>query len=593
MDKNIFTVEIGGAAGQGVKSSGLMLAKVATRSGLHIYTYTEYPSLVRGGHNVMQISISREAVTAPSRTTNLLVALNQETIDLHLGELIEDTALIFDEAAILQTEQVPKEVNSYPIPLSKLAQEAGGKELLGNMVALGGLLGLLGGELSLLQTLISEEFAGKGEEMVKINSQAAASGFNFMKKHFANKLQSVLAPVSSKEPRMVINGNEAVSLGAIAGGMQFASIYPMTPITNILHSLASHQEEFGYIYKQPEDEIAAVNMAIGASFAGVRAMTATSGGGFCLMTEGLGLAGITETPLVVILGMRPGPSTGMPTWSDQGDLEFALHASHGDFPRIVLAAGDAAEAFALTRQAFNLADKYQTPVTLIVDKNICEGDQSLPLLDNTDYEFYRGKYTAAPVPNYQRYEVNELGISTRTIPGVGNYFMANSYEHDELGLNTEKSEVRQVQMQKRMSKLEVVAKMDMPQPELVGPKGAQITIVSWGSNKGAILQAMQEFENVNFLHLTWMNPFPAEAVKEILSHAKHIIGVEANFTGQLMELIRAKTGIEITNRLLKYDGRPIYPEEISEKIKSVLQSDDPVGPAVVTQNPVEQYAEQI
>jgi 2-oxoglutarate ferredoxin oxidoreductase subunit alpha len=343
----------------------------------------------------------------------------------------------------------------------------------------------------------------------------------------------------------------------------------MSPISNILTVLAANQEKYGYIYKQPEDEISAINMSIGASFAGARSMTATSGGGFSLMTEGYGLAGMTETPLVIIEGMRPGPATGLPTWSGQGDLRFVLHASQGDFPRIVLAAGDAEEAFYLTMQAFNLADKYQTPVVLLIDKNICEDDQSMPVLDISDYVLDRGKFTKEKQEGYERYHLEEDGISQRSVPGVGNFFISNSYEHTVIGHDTEEINDIISQMNKRMKKLETCKTQDMSSPKLYGPEDAPITIVSWGSNKGSVLQAIAKFPNVNYLHITWLSPFPVDAIRQVLEKAKHVINIECNYSGLLGNLIKEKVGIEIKDNFLKIDGRPIFPEEIMERIGQV------------------------
>ena len=455
--------------------------------------------------------------------------------------------------------------------MSKFANSAGGGELLSNTVALGAATAILDGNLSMLKNLINEEFANKDPKVATMNQQAAEAGFNFAQENFAENFKKTLTPIENNIPKMVVNGNDAVALGAIAAGLQFAAIYPMSPISNILHVLASYQEKYGYVYKQPEDEISAINMAIGASFAGVRSMTATSGGGFCLMTEAYGLSGMTETPIVIVLGMRPGPATGFPTWSEQGDLRFVLHAHQGDFPRIVLAPGDAKEAFDLTMQAFNLADKYQTPVVLLIDKNICEDDQSFPVFNISSYETSRGKFSSQNLPDYKRFSLEDSGISMRTIPGTGNFFVANSDEHDEQGLSNEEAANRNSQMKKRMNKLTTCTKEDMKSPQLFGPPDADITIVSWGNNKGSILQAMKQYNNVNFLHITWLNPFPAEAIKNILTKAKHIIDVECNFSGQMAGLIREKTGIEITDKLLKYDGRPIFPEEIAEKINSTIK----------------------
>lgn len=567
---NIFTVKIGGQAGQGIKAAGLMLAKVATRAGFYIYNHIEYPSLIRGGHNVIQVNISQEPIGAPRQTSNFLIALNQESINLHFDKLAPGSGILYDSDDKLDLSKVSRKINLFPTPLSKLAQESGGGELCINTVALGALIGHLDGRLSTLKDLVSEEFADKDLQVIKTNQQAAEAGFNYALKNFADKIKKILTPHEPISPKMIVTGNEAAALGAIAAGLQFAAIYPMSPISNILHVLAANQEKFGFIYKQPEDEIAAINMAIGASFAGVRSMVATSGGGFCLMTEGLGLSGMTETPLVIIEGMRASPATGLATWSEQGDLRFVLHAHQGEFPRIVLAPGDAQEAFYLTMQAFNLADKYQTPVIVLLDKNLCENDQSFEMFDIVNYQIDRGRLVTDRQNNYQRYQLSPAGVSDRATPGSGNFLIANSDEHDEAGYSNEEIKNRNSQMQKRMKKLETCAKLDMPAPQLYGPENAAVTIVSWGSNKGSILAALKHFENVNFLHLTWLSPFPSEAVKKILSKSHSIIDVECNYSGQLTGLVREKTGIEVSDKLLKYDGRPIYPEEIVEKIKSAL-----------------------
>lgn len=570
-EEKAYTVSIGGAAGQGIKFAGQMLAKVATRSGYNIYTYAEYPSLIRGGHNIVQVRISPEEVSAPTQNIDLLIALNQETIDLHLPDLTPGSGIIFDSESSEDLSKVRSDIGLFGLPLAKMATDSGSSELLTNTVALGAIVALLGGSLETLKALIAEVFTGKGEELVKINHQAAEVGYSFIKQNFASKIKPVLTPKEGVSVTMVVNGNQAASLGAIAAGLQYVSIYPMSPISEILHILAANQEEYGYIYRQPEDEIAAINMAIGASFAGARALTATSGGGFCLMSEGYGLAGMTETPLVIIEGMRGGPATGLPTWSGQGDLKFILHAHQGDFPRIVLAPGDGQEVYDLTRQAFNLADKYQTPVVILIDKNICENDQNFKPFENGSFQIDRGKFTKDFIPNYQRYALQPDGISERSVPGTGNYFIANSDEHDETGFSNEDPENRNSQVKKRMTKLATCAKEDMPKPQLFGPRNADLTLISWGSNKGAILSTLKSFDKVNFLHLNWLNPFPVEIVRNVLAEAKYIVDIECNYTGQLAELIREKTGIEITDKMLKSDGRPFFVEEIEKKIKSILK----------------------
>jgi 2-oxoglutarate/2-oxoacid ferredoxin oxidoreductase subunit alpha len=570
----VLSVKIGGEAGQGVKSSGLLLAKFATRSGFSIYNYIEYPSLIRGGRNVMQINISKEVVTGPYKKCDFLIALNQEIIDHHVKEIPSGGGVLFDADRKYNLEEVGEDIKMFPVPLSKLAKENGGSELLSNTVALGATVGIMGGDIQGLLTLINQEFEDKGEEISQTNQNAAQSGYNFALDNFKEKIDPLLVDSGSAFsviPQMVVNGNEACALGAICGKLDFAAIYPMSPISGILAVLAQNQEGYGYVYKQPEDEIAAINMTIGAAFGGARALTATSGGGFCLMTEGYGLAGITETPLVIVEGMRGGPATGIPTWSEQGDLRMILHAHQGDFPRILLTPGDAKEAFELTTKALNLAEIYQTPVVVLIDKNICDNDQNFDLFNTSDYQTDHGKVTNDVSSDYRRYKLENDGISQRAFAGSGNFFIANSDEHEEIGYSTEEIEMRNIQMQKRMKKLETCQENHMEKPQLFGPEQADLTIVSWGSNKGPILETLKNFPNVNFLHLTWVNPFPVEETSLILKKSKKVLNMECNFTAQMGGIIKEKTGIEIKNNFLKYNGRPFFVEEITEKIKAILE----------------------
>lgn len=549
--------------------SGLTFSKLVVRSGYYIFNYAEYPSIIRGGHNMVQLTISDQPVDASYTHTDFLVAFNKETIDLHAHELVSGSLVIYDE----EHPKLPvmaKGVRLLQVPFKKISKEVANSFFLRNTAALGAMAAFWGIDIKMLEKLIGEEFAAKPPEVAKSNQAVARAGYKFVKEHYAEYIKDTLRPLRIRSARTVINGNEAIALGAVAAGVQFASIYPMTPISNILHVLAPLQEKYNFIYKQPEDEIAAVNMAIGASFAGARAMTATAGGGFCLMSEGYGLAAMTETPLVIIEGMRGGPATGLPTWTEQGDLRFVLHAHQGEFPRIVLAAGDAEEAFHLTMQAFNLADAYQTPVVVMVDKQVCESGFTTPEFDIRKYQIKRGKLLLKKQAGYKRYALVKDGISVRSVPGVGNHVVANSDEHNEHGYSNESAENRIAQMDKRMKKLEMCAQTDMPQPVLYGPRNADLTIVSWGSNKGVILEAMKYFDRVNFLHLTWVSPFPARAVKNVLENARQILNVECNANGQMAGLIKEQTGIGIKHNLLKYDGRPFFPEEIIAKIKKMI-----------------------
>ncbi len=565
-----FTFKVGGPAGFGIKSVGLSFSKIAVRSGYYAYDYSEYPSLIRGGHNTVQTTVACEPVAFTSQHVNFLIALDQSTIELHKDELTSDAGVLFDEALNFDTSFLPSGVTVFKVPLLKLVRDAGGSEVMRNMASLAASLALLDGNIEHLNDLISEEFAHKPEEIIALNHKVAKVSYDFVKEKFTDKIKKVLTQKDKVVDQIVLTGNEACALGAVAAGLQFAAIYPMTPTTNILQVLAPLQEEYGFIYKQPEDEISALTMALGASHAGARSMVATSGGGFALMGEAYGLAGITETPVVIIEGMRGAPATGIPTWTEQGDLKMILGMHHGDFPRIVLAAGDPKETFDLTMTAFNLADKYQGPVVLIIDKIICEDNQSFQPFDYSGYKLDRGKYTREKKEDFKRYEDSKDGISTRSIVGSGNYFNANADEHDEYGYSSEDFDNRNMQMEKRNQKLITCANNDMPEPLLFGPDDADVTLVSWGSNKGAILEALKVLPNVNYLHLTWINPFPAEAVKKRLDKSKYVIDIECNFSAQMRDWIRQQTGVRIEDTLLRYDGRPIFAEQIIDKVKKVL-----------------------
>ncbi len=563
----VFTFKIGGEAGNGIMSAGLTFSRLVTRSGYYIFNYTEYPSLIRGGHNVMQTSISTTPVTSQYFTTDFLVALNQETIDLHLAELTPSSYVLYDSNLNIKVDNLP--CKCFAIPLTDLVKKANGSMVMRNAAALSASIVLLGGSLDIFSQILDEELDGKKELVREMNHRIIDTAKSFVLENYAHDIKDVLKVLPNVTPKIVATGNEAAALGALAGGMNFFSVYPMTPTSNIMHYLSPLQNDYGFIYKQPEDEISAINMAIGASHAGSRAMVATSGGGFCLMSEGYGLSGITETPLVIIEGMRGSPATGLPTWTEQGDLRFVLHAHQGDFPKIVLAPGDHQEVFSAVADAFNLADIYQCPVVVLLDKYLCESHLSTDPYSYPDYKINRGKYTKDKQDNFSRYELSPDGISLRSVPGTGNFILANSDEHDTFGYSIEDSKNRISQMKKRMQKIETCKQNHMQPPVLYGPKDAPITIVSWGSNKLPIFEALKQVEHANFLQVTWLNPFPSDSVSKHLKNAKHIVNLECNYSGQLAGLIREKTGINITDNFLKYDGRPFYPEEIVKKLNSL------------------------
>ena len=565
-------VTIGGEAGFGIMSAGLTIAKLAARSGYTTFNYPEYPSIIRGGYNVVQVAISAEPIRAPRQAIDYLVALNLEAIKQHKTSLKPGSAVIYDADQKVAGSLLPPHVGKIAVPLNKFAKDIGGNIIMRNSVALGALTALTGGNLSALMALIDEEFSAKKKDVAALNKKCAEAGYGYILNEYEGSVSTALKPLSRRPERLIVSGNDAVALGSIAAGMQFAAVYPMTPTSNILHVLAPHQEEFGFIYKQPEDEISAITMAIGASFAGARAMVATAGGGFCLMTEGYGLAAMTETPVVIVVGMRGGPSTGLPTWTEQGDLQFVLHASQGTFPRLVLAPGDVEEAFHLTMQAYNLAEKYQGPVIILMDKHLCESPAVAAPFSYSDYRIERGKIFDKYDEKYSRYAWSADGISPRAFPGDGNHIMANSDEHNEHGYSAEGAENRVRMMKKRLQKMATCEQKDLPTPTVYGPAEADLTIVSWGSNKGVILDALEKYTNVNFLHLTWLNPFPTEFVRKFLAEAKRVAIFECNYGGQLDQLIREKTGHDIKEKWFKYDGRPFFYEEVSAKIENLLRS---------------------
>lgn len=549
---NSVTWKIGGEAGFGIMSSGIMLSRAFARMGYHTFTTNEYPSLIRGGHNAVTVRIATEPFASLNRDLHILVALNKETIDIHRKELRDDTLIVCDA----------KDAEGLTgLKIITLPSEAG----MRNTLALGATVALLGASFDALASIITDQFKKKGEEVVKHNIDIARAGYDAA----GQEKSMFLAKAEKKEDQLVINASEAVGVGAARAGLKFAAIYPMTPINSLITFLADHAKSLNLVYQQPEDEIAGINMAIGASLGGVRSMVATSGGGFALMVEGLSWAGMIEAPLVVDLGMRVGPSTGMPTYTEQGELQFVIHAGHGEFPRIVLAPATAAEAYQLTVDAFNLADRYQVPVFILTDKYLNESTWCVPKSVFTkEVVIDRGKLLKEAPGGFKRYDLSVPdGVSPRSVPGQkGGFYYANSYEHDEVGHMTDKAENRIAMANKRFRKAEAMKK-DIAPPQVYGDPEAEITFVTWGSTRGPVLDAMKLLNKKSrLIHFSWLFPFPEGETMKLLAPSTRIIDVEQNATGQLAALIREHTGILIKEKLLKYDGRPFYPEEIVEYV---------------------------
>jgi len=585
MKVNDFSFLIGGEAGAGISRSGFLLAKACMRGGLSVFGVNDYQSLIRGGHNFYIVRISDGEIYSQPDHVDLLIALNAQTVLRHKDELASGGGIIYDENDIdLKAETLDrKDLKLCPIPLKKIVVDELKEPhnlIMRNTVALGATIALTDYDFALLEEILRDTFK---PEVAESNIKAARKGYDYIKQNFKSEFEYRLKKTETAGKRRVfLTGNEAVGLGALKAGCKFYVSYPMTPTTGLLHFMTSNERSYGMITMQPEGEVAAINMITGAAFAGTRVMTATSGGGFCLMSEGLGMIGMTETPVVVMVGQRPGPSTGLPTYSAQGDLRFVIHASQGEFPRVVIAPGDIEECFYETLRAFNWADKYQLPVILLTDKYLVESEVSVEPFDVNRVAIERGSLIADNYEGkeeYGRYEITETGVSPRAVPSAkGAIVHANSDEHDEYGLTTEDPVITKPMMDKRMRKLSAIAKeieeRNIETVKFYGPEEARATIISWGSTKGPIREAMKLLKSediaVNYLQILYLHPFPNGEVEKVLHRAKKTIVVEQNKTSQLSSLIRDHNLRRVDHKILKYDGRPFNPGDLSDRIKEVL-----------------------
>ncbi|MGA2159055.1 MAG: 2-oxoacid:acceptor oxidoreductase subunit alpha [Dehalococcoidia bacterium] len=560
---------VGGEAGQGVQSVGLILSKTFTRGGYHIFTDQDFESRIRGGHSFCRVRVKETDVQALSEQVHLVVALNKETIDLHRAELVEDGLMLLDREGPGGTDK-----NLFEVPMSRLAKEKAGDPGMANSVGLGSIMALTGYDMEILSAVFKDHF--KKADIVERNIKAASAGYQYIKDNFKGQYTYKIAPQAGPG-RMVLDGNEAVALGAIAAGCKFVAGYPMTPTTPILEYLAFNAAKMNMVVVEAEDEISAINMIIGAGYAGARAMTATSGGGFCLMVEGFGLAGMTETPIVVIYGQRAGPAIGLPTRTEQGDLQFVLHASHGEFPRVVFAPATVEEAFWLTARAFNMAEKYQGPAVVMIDHYLADAYSSVNRFDLSKISIDRGLLLSTAEMKkahpYQRHKYTKTGISPRGLPMYSEELVVtDSDEHDEDGHMIEDAETRKLMVEKRMRKLFSI-RQDIAQPHLYGPKKASTTLVGWGSTYGPLKEAVDmlhsEKVDVNLLHYSEVWPLDKQPLIDAASTAKQIYTVENNFTGQFADLIAQETGKMVNGRILKWDGRPFSPAYIVREFKKM------------------------
>jgi 2-oxoglutarate ferredoxin oxidoreductase subunit alpha len=572
-----YTIKIGGEAGQGIQTIGEALARVFARAGYHVFSHQDYQSRIRGGHNFYQIRVSDLPVSSSREKIDILIALDVASFSEHERELAENGRIVYDSASLKVKHEG---LAFFDVPYADLAVKSGGERIMENTVATGAILGMLGLDLTHLLVNITETFQRKGDAIVTANKNAAVAGYDYAVKHCTRCSFSMTLGASTK-PRMLIAGVESLGLGALASGCKFYSAYPMTPSTGIMNYLATKEQEYGVVVEQAEDEISAINMALGASFAGARAMTGTSGGGFALMVEGLSLAGMTETPVVIALGQRPGPATGFPTRTEQGELQFLLSAGHGEFPRVIFAPGTPGQAFYLTNKAFDLAEKYQIPVIILFDTYLADSQWTIDGIDTGKimYADYRLRGEAfGKITDYKRHAFTETGVSPLGVPGDSrSVVVTDSDEHDEDGHIVEDADTRVKMVQKRLLKKMPLIAQEIAPPYLYGEHDPDVVIVGWGSLYGIMKEAVDELSKrmpIAMLHFSELFPFPLRKrfdYVQVLSGAKKTICIEQNATGQFARLMKAETGYEFGDHIRKFDGRPFLREELIREIKARIK----------------------
>ncbi len=574
----------GGEAGYGVMSAGAMVAKAAGRNGLWSFVVNEYPSLIKGGLNTCLVRMAEKPLGAYEEAVDFLGAISQEALNQNYSRLADNATVLYDADSVKPNpDNLPREVRLVAV---RLIQSGTGDtaKIMSNSAMLGAFCALTGFPLALIAEVMQTEFSKP--DVLERNLALAREVFEQVAAAQPAPAAFPLTLAGSGRSPMLVNGNDAISIGALQAGCKFAAGYPMTPGSSILVYLADHGPRYGLVFKQAEDEIAAVNMLIGAGFAGVRAIGATSGGGFALMTEALGFAAQAEVPLVIVNAQRGGPSTGLPTRTMQADLNFVTYASQGEFPRVVVAPGDVAECFYETFRVFNLAEKYQIPCIILTDKYLADSAVTHAFFDTAGLTVERGKLAdekwLSQNQPYYRYRLTDDGVSWRAVPGQkGGRHIATSYTHGEDGFYSSGNReyagnepaITAAGIDKLYNKVSLILK-EVPAVQLYGPEDADLTVIGWGSTKGAILEAIEKANeaglSANYLQLRYLAPFPAQQVSAILARVKQSLLIEGNKTAQLGGMLRAHTGYQADHIYLKYDSRPFIPSAIFAKIKEVL-----------------------
>jgi len=584
---NQLSWKVGGQQGEGIESTGEIFSIAMSRLGYHLYSYRHFSSRIKGGHTNNKIRVSTKPMRAVSDDLDILVAFDQETIDLNAHELRDGGVIIADAKFNPHLPEGLRPVRLLVVPLSEIAEELG-TSLMKNMVSIGASSAILGLSVESFRNIVEDMFLRKGEKVVEKNMEAIKRGYDFVNELTGGQLPEFqLAPADGSK-RLFMIGNDAIGLGAVAAGCRFMPAYPITPASEIMEYLIKRLPKFGGTVIQTEDEIAAVTMAIGANYGGVRTMTASAGPGLSLMMEAIGLAGMTETPVVIVDTQRGGPSTGLPTKQEQSDINAMINGTHGEIPKVVMAPSTVEECFYDTVEAFNIAEEYQVPVILVTDLTLSLGKQTVEPFDYSKVEIRRGKLLAGQeLPEreqndlFKRYEVTEDGVSPRPVPGQKfGLHHVTGVEHEQTGRPSESPVNRKQQMEKRLRKLNSLVEK-FPNPVLFDAPhdDADVLLVGINSTGGTIQEAKERLEKegvkVNHAQIRLLHPFPADVIRPYLEKARKVITVENNATAQVANLLKLNVGFaEKIDSVLKYDGNPFLPNEVYTEVKGLIKHGD-------------------